>query len=631
MASAQEVLENAKAYADGILSGAKQSIYSASQTLNNVWIPDHRPSFNAGPAPEVTVFDGPPTSATVDLVAPDEPDTTLSMQDISALEIGLIPEFAVVAPTFQELTKPAQLAEFLAQAPAISTNIAFPSVPSELLAPLPAPPLVPDRTAPAAPSIGLPDMDTLAPVFDGVAPGDLQGTFNNAYRGAAPVVIAMVDGYVDAQLAKLNPRFHEQMARIEAQLVKYLEGGTGMKPEVEDAIYSRAREKNDVEAARVRSAAYTEAASRGFTLPGGALMSAVARARQEAANNNLKASSDIVVMQAEMEQKNLQFAVSASASLRSTVVNATLSYMQNLVGLNGQALDCAKELLGATIEVYNAQVKAFSVRLEAYRAEAAYYELKLKGALAKIEVYRGEITAMEQLVNIDQLRVATHRSRIESLSSLATLYRSQVEATASRAGLEKLKLDLFSTQVQAHSAQVQAKNAEWQGYSAQIAGQNATAGLYAAQAGAYNTRLEGIKVKVGAQVEVIKAQVATNQARIEQVRAATEVFSTVAQTRTALTTSRIDLQKQELSAYSESLKAQVASAQWGMDRFKTLASFAIDSERIKVDAYKVITDTKLTRMKALADVGVAGASIEGSLAGAAMSGINSLAVLTETI
>lgn len=631
MASAQEILNEAKAYAAEIQGQAKESVEAATSAINAFIVPVYTTSYGLSEPLPKEEFSAPPTQEPIDFTEPAEPDSSPVLQEISALEIGLIPEFAVVPPTFTAPTKPAEMAAFLAQAPSITTDIAFPALPGELSLPLPLSPVITDRAAPTAPIMALPSMDTMAPVFDGVTPTDLPGKFSAAYRESSSSAIGLANGYVDAQLLKFNPRYTEQMARIETQLSKYLDGGTGLAPAVEDAIYARARGKNDAEARRVRDASYGEAAGRGFTLPTGALMSAMQQARQASADNNARAASDIVVMQAEMEQKNLQFAVSASASLRATMVNATLSYMQSLVGLNGQALDSAKSLLGATIELYNAQVKAFSVRLDGYRAEAAYYELKLKGALAKIEVYRGEISAMEALGNVDQLRVNLHRSRIDAISSLAGMYKTQVEAVVSRASLEKLKLDLFQSQVQSHSAQVQAKNAEWQGYSAQISGQAAQAGLYSEQARAHNTRIEGIKLKLGAQVETIKAQIATNQSKTDKVKAATEIFSTVARARTSMTASRIDLQKQELASYSEKLKSEIAMAQWGMDRYKTVANYVIESEKIKLEAYKTNANLQVAQMKALSDVSVAGAGIEGNLASAAMSGINAVAVLSETI
>lgn len=93
------------------------------------------------------------------------------------------------------------------------------------------------------------------PRFDAVKPDDLlaaptnlHGTMDSAYRGMVPEMVSQVDGYVDAMLAKHNPQYHAQMARIEDQLTKFLQGGTGFNPAVENALYERSQGKNLAEA-----------------------------------------------------------------------------------------------------------------------------------------------------------------------------------------------------------------------------------------------------------------------------------------------------------------------------------------------------------------------------------------------
>ena len=64
-----------------------------------------------------------------------------------------------------------------------------------------------------------------------------------------------------ATWAKEGAALQSQMAAIEAQLTRYLNGGTGLDPLVEEAIYNRGRARNDFEAKRVQDAALREAAA----------------------------------------------------------------------------------------------------------------------------------------------------------------------------------------------------------------------------------------------------------------------------------------------------------------------------------------------------------------------------------
>jgi len=423
--SVETLISQAQGYAATIANQANSAMQSASNAVLAVGysIPNFYPvALPSTPPPDVSL--SVPVMDTVTLDLPDEPAGSLVFQDISTFDSGVAPTFSATMPTVTLPTEPSQVAQFTGTAPAIDTSIAFPSPPAELLNPLIQAPTLTDRDEPDKPQTALPAFTAMTPLDNTSAPTDLEARFSNAYANATPGTVAMLDGYVDAMLAKFNPRFAEQMSAIENQLAKYLQGGTGLNPAVENAIYERARDKNTAEARRVRESAMREAAANGFTIPSGATLAIIRQARQDGADNNARAAGEIVVQQAEMEQKNLQFAVTTSAGLRTALLNAAMGYHQNLISINGQSLEYAKTVLSSIIEVYNTAVKAFGLKLDAYRAEAAVFETKLKSAMAGMELYRMEIAALEALANVDKAKVDVYRARIESLTSLSNVYRA---------------------------------------------------------------------------------------------------------------------------------------------------------------------------------------------------------------
>lgn len=610
-ASAQTALSNAVA--------AVQNMGYSITTFSGATLPSPPPS-----QVSLTL----PTLSDVDLTLPAEPAAPPTYQDISAITVGALPTLTAATPSVTMPTAPNQLAQFSGTTPVITTSFVFPDPPSELTSPLISAPTLSDRTEPTAPQVSLPAFGAITPTDNTVAPTNLDTTFSNAYASAAPSTIAMANGYVDAMLAQRNPQYSAQMAAIEAQLTTYLAGGTGLNPAVENAIYARAQSKNDAEARRVRDAAYAEAAKRGFTLPTGALMSAQQAARQAGADNNAKAATEITVMQAEMEQKNLQFAVATSTALRTAVLNATISYMQNLGQLNGQALDYAKSILSSVLEMYNTAVKAYSVKLEAYKAEAVVYETRLKSSMAGIELYKAEIQALEAMTQVDKSRVDVYRARIESLTSLSNVYRAQIEAVQGRASLEKLKLDLFQTQVQTYTAQVQGKNAEWQGYTAAINGQQAKAQIYATQVQAYAAQVQAYKADIEAKAEVVKATATTNDARARQYTAAVQGYQTVVQARGQVASTKLENQRQTVVAFQAQTQAAIGNAQVQNEYYKATSSVAIENAKLAISTAFQDADVKRAYSSSLASLHTANAQIYGNLAGAALAGMNTLAAET---
>lgn len=627
--SVSSLLADAKSYTRSLVTDAEAAMSEASSSVAAVGysIPNYQPATlpNAPPSAIDTTV---PTLADITLEMPAEPTGSLVFQDISPFEAGTAPTFDGVSPTITLPTSPNQVAEFVQTAPGIDTAIAFPEPPSALLNPLIEAPVLPTRVEPDAPQVSLPAFTSVAPADTTVAPTNIQQQFENAYAGAAPNTIAMLDGYVDAMLAKYNPRYAEQMGAIEDQIATYMAGGTGLKPAVEAAIYARAQERNDAEAKRQADAVYNESAARGFTIPTGALNSQIQRLRQDSATANNKTSNEIIVMQAEMEQKNLQFAVTTSAGLRTALLNASLSYHQNLITINGQALDYAKTVMSAIIEVYNTAVKAFTVKLEAYKADAVVYETRLKAAMSGIELYRAEISALEALANVDKSKVDIYRARIESLTSLSNVYRAQIEAVQGRVGLEKLKLDVFQAQVQAYSTQVQAKSAEWQGYTAAIGGQTAKAQMFASQVQAYTSEVNGYKATVEAKGEVVRAIVAANQARATQYQALMNGYQTVVQARGEKARTQIQAQGQVILAYQAKVQASIGNAQVQQGYYKAVADVAVQNAQSNLKAQLGEIESKRAYSQTIAQLGTANATIFGNLASSAMAGMNTLAAET---
>lgn len=629
--SVESLISNAQGYASSITSQATTAMQTATNAVLAVGysIPNFNPvALPSAPPTDVSL--AMPGLDTVTLDLPAEPVGGLVFQDIAAIEPGTAPTFSAVLPTLTMPNEPGQVAQFNGVAPTVDTSIAFPSPPSELLNPLIAAPTLTDRAEPEKPQTLLPVFSALAPVDTAAAPTDLEARFANAYANATPGTVAMLDGYVDSMLTKFNPEFKTQMAAIESQLSKYLAGGTGLNPAVESAIYERARVKNAADARRVRDATIKDAAAMGFTMPTGAMAAAIQNARQAGADNNAAAAREIVVQQAEMEQRNLQFAVTTSAGLRTALMNTALSYHQNLISINGQALDYAKTVLSSIIEVYNTAVKAYGVKLDAYRAEAAVFETKLKSAMAGVELYRQEIAALEALANVDKSKVDVYRARIDSLTALSNVYKAQIDAVQGRVGLEKLKLDVFQTQVQSYSALVQAKNAEWQGYSAAMEGQTAKVKIYSSQVDAYNSQVNGYKAQIEAKSEVVRSQAATNQARATQYSALMSGYQTVVQARGEKARTQLENQRQAIVAFQAQTQAAVANAQVRNEYYKSTSSVSIANAELQMKAMLGEIESKREWGKTLAQLSASTGNVYANLAQSAMAGMNTLAAQTST-
>lgn len=615
----------ANANAGGFVDLAKNALAEAKAAMRDVGYDDVQwEGIDPSTAPTLGNIPDAPELSTVELDLPDAPGPAPVMTEVSPIVVGRIPTLSATAPTLAFPSKPTGLGP-APSAPDVDTSFVFPDPPALLSSSLPVAPVFHDRAVPTAPEINLPSFAYALPERIADAPTNGQEIMDAAYAFHSLNSQTNADAYVDAWISKYSPEHHAQMARLEARLKKLLEGGTGLAPEVEEAIYSRARERNDVEAARVRDAGYAEAASRGFTLPTGALMAGIARARQEAANNNLKASSDIVVMQAELEQKNLQFAVTTSANLRTAMVSAALNYMGHVININGQAMDYAKAVFSNIVELYNASVRVYTARIDAYKSYASVFETMLKTETTKLDVYRSEIAALEAMTNVDQSRASIYRIQIEAVTSMIALYRAQIEAVQGRASMEKLKLEVFQSQTQAFGAQVQAKNAEWGAYSADLSGEESKVRIYSAQVAAFNAQLDAFRTEISARIAETDAVMKTNQANSAMHGASVQSYTALVGAESERARAENENNRQLLAVFDKEVTAFQAIAQLKLSQYSTESEIRLKNATGDLNAQIEMARAKSQFGEIMARLANDGAHIYGNLASSAMAGINALA------
>jgi len=574
----------------------------------------------------------------VPLAIPTTPERTLDLPDPPPGEpptyqdIDDIPDLSKFAPTNGAIAPgalnipdhPTVTAVFNASTPAIIYDFDFPTAPTVLTNPVFNRPTITERTAPAVPGVVIPTLSVAAPVNDIDDLPDIAAVFTIANSDNRAAVVAMVDSYVDVMLVKYNPQYHTQMAAIETQLTAYLAGGTGFSPTVENAIYAKSAGVNAAEHRRTADSAWQESASRGFTMPGGSILSGLQRSRQSYSDKQAALSGERLVKAYEVEQQNLQFAVTASTGLRSTMVQATLGYMQNLISINGQALEFAKATVSNIIEAYNAAVRLFTVELDVYKAEVAVYEMHIRGAMATIELYRAEIAGLEAMTNVDRARIDLFKTEIETLNVYASVYRSQIDVVLSRANLEKTKVDMFGSQVSIFSAQVQADNAKWNGFKAQVDGELAKVEVYSKEIAAYSAEVDAFKAKLDGEVGQRQAQASVNDSRAKQYQAEVSAYNAGVSAESAKTQAQIDSDRQVFGAFGAEVNLAIAQTRNQMEVYQTKARFAQENVSNELEAGKADAAFKQGYAKMLVDVQQIAASLWNTQSSAALAGMNTL-------
>lgn len=626
MATVDTLIDDARGYTANLQSEAATMVGQAVSAIDGLSTPFTIVGPTFADQPQVAFPDAVPEFSVqaFDAGTPPVAPTSSDLVGLPTLDIGAQPVLTATDPGYTDPAQPAPLGAFTTQAPVIQTDFEFPTVPPALQQINILPPDLPEHVAPVAPQFQLPVFDVAAPADIPDAPTDYDTKYVKAYRDIAPQMIAALDGQLDAFMSRINPQFNAQMDRLENRLTQYIEGGNALSPAIENAIAQRTNDKVNAEYRRTRDSAFQDVARRGFTLPDGVLNSAVNQARQGGADNLARAATDIAVKQAELEQQNIQFAITTSMQLRTAVLSASLSYHGNLVSLNGQALQYAQGLLNAAVAIYDAMVKAYSARLDAYRAEAMVYQTRMQAVQVLAEVYQTEVNAMAALVQVDNSKVELYKARLEALDVLARVYRDQIEVVQAQANIEKTKIELYGTQVQAFGTLAQAKSAEWQGYSAAVSGQEARIRAYTERIRAYSAQVDAWKATIEAQQAKINSYAAFNKNKLDIYTASVEGYKGLVGAKAAIASTLLENQRVKLYSYTAKIQASEAQARLAQSYYTTRAQIADSQFRTVATVAVQSAELQTKQIQSVAQTALSGADVYARMAQSALSGINTL-------
>ncbi len=446
------------------------------------------------------------------------PDAPLLSFD-AAVPIS-VPDFLKVAPTLNIPPTPSNVLPSVPTAPSLD-DVPIPSAPTVTL---PPEPVITAITFPTPPSIEIPEFSSTLPIADIVAPTATFQFYEEAY------VSALLDA-------------------LKAKLFKDLtEGGYGIEPQDESALWERARARELATGEAEIDEIYRVGSARAFPLPPGDLTAAVQRVRQKAADNLSGLNREIALKRSDLFVDNRKFTIKETKELENILINYHNAVME-------RSLNAAKALVEMQIAIFNALVSRYNAYLTAYRTEADVFEAKIRASLAKVEIFKAQMEGSRLQLEVQKVGVDIYRAQLDGIQTIVGIYRTRMEAAAIQAGIQRTKLEAFRALIDAFGAQVQAKVAEFNMYDSQIKGETAKINAFEAEVRAYVAIVSASKAKADIQVANLQAQVEQARAQVSVFEAQITKFKADLEAQVQVLKSGVDVYQGDLTAYSTSVTA----------------------------------------------------------------------------
>jgi len=564
------------AYAQYRTEAADTYLLSLAEATAGLAAPTITPVFpTVGSTPALTVT----TPPTLERVVWSLPGLPAAFAESLTID-NLLPEpFDTDPPVLAFPASPTPFSEAAPDAPGVDTGFVYPTL---------------SYTLPAAPNL----LSLTTYAFDGVTLPTLTEEVPELSI-PAPTVLPYVPGalYTSALLTSLKTSLQDRIDN----------GGTGLAPDVENAIWDRGRER---EARAMRDAILNleRMEGMGFSLPTGMYLDARLKIETEMGYANAGHSREVMIKQAELEQSNVLAALTTATQLESTLINYTNQVEQRL-------FESAKYVTQAGVEVYNARVRAYAAYLDAYKTKVAIYEAQIRGELAKVEAYKAQVEAESAKAQINTALVQQYKTATDAALANVEAYKAELSAIQIKAEIEKLKINIYGEQVRAYGSKVSAYTANVEAFRAVIGAEGAKQEAFKSQVQAYVAQVEAGAKTADAKIAEFRGKLDAKNSEWTGYKAQVEAEAARSKAVADLNSAQADSYRAEvagISAYNDALTKQWQAT---TEQAQRVAEIGVAAAKANADLY-------LTTRSLAADAAKVGAQVSAQLGAAALNAIN---------
>lgn len=480
----------------------------------------------------------------------------------------------------------------------------------DVTAPDNAPDIQTDFNYPDNPVYTLPSVPTL----DELDISDPPTIINIPFTQTLPVFSIPVPGNIFSFVEDLYSS--DLLTALKVELLDRVQnGGTGLNPTIEQAIWDRARNREDNNSVRSENQIDIEQAARGFSRPPGSHLAAIDQAAQDTQNKNADLSREIAIKQAELEQRNIEFALQTSLALEQSLIQYSNQ-------VNQRAFEVEQFTQQVAIELYNAQVAAFNSQLEAYKAYSVAFEAQVRAQLNELEAYKLELEGESLRLQINQQDIDLYLAQLNGIKLTVDVFNSEIAAVNSQIAGESLKLENYGNEIQNYTAQVQAKRDEYAMFGESVKAEKLKTDIYATEIQAFVSRVQAYASTVDAETTRSETSIKTEDfrlrdylSRIESITEQTKAKSAEINAQTQAFLGDIQRYSAETGAEESRIEGINTQTRLNITNQQSITDTALKNAQILIENARNSTDLTVEAIKS-------GASVSGGLAQAALAAMD---------
>jgi len=371
-----------------------------------------------------------------------------------------------------------------------------------------------------------------------------------------------------------------------------IHGGTGLAPEVEEAIFQRESERSLLVHNDQMTRIAAEWAKGGFNLPTSMLGSLLMEADNNYVNKRLDTSRDIAIKQAELALTNTHFILNQAQTMEARM----LAWFGEIAK---RAYEVSRSLLEFGIERYKAEIQAFNALVDIYKTRAQVFEITTAATVKRLEGYRLRLEAAKLTGELNKVNVDVYKAQLDGLMIYINKYRAEMDGAKVHMEIEQLKIQEYKERINAFHVRVQAASAGYGMWNTKVDSEAKQITSYAAGADAWAKRVQGIKVGVDAEAAQVNAEADTNKSLATVFEADIKGYEATVKSRIEEAIAKTKIYEAEISGYLTQVKAMEITKQTQLRIIETQIKaaeeeFTQNLERAKMEFEEVLAEWKLS-------------------------------------
>jgi hypothetical protein len=522
-----------------------------------------------------------------------DPGTSTSTTVVSPPTLVDIPDDTTSPPVLDLPARPDLETPTAPESAPVIEDIALPTTPNIEL-----------PTAPVLPAVAFPDAPTLTiPTFSEVAP-DIPTSF------------------LQTRTFEYEDEYHDRTLLDDIRnkmITDVADGSYGIESSDEDALWSRARDREMAQLEGEETETEELYAARGYSLPPGAMHAALTRVRSAAEERLSELERDIAIKRSELFRDTRQFTFQQGTNLENI-------RMQHYGFAMERALNAQRYAAEFAINIHDAQIRLFNASLQRYATISSVFRERIQAAIAQIQIYEAEVRAAVSRQEANRIDVELYQALIAAANSRIQLYETEVRTATVIAELQRLKVDTYRAEIQAFATRVQANESQVGVYEASIRGEQAKTDIYRSDVAAYGERVRAAGIEQSARNERARVLIQQKQTEVDEYRALLARHQTLVDTenkRVAVVTDRYrsDILRFDsaVKGYDALAKIDLTESDFQVRAIQEQTRRLQENVKLAIQASNDTLDRRLTAANA-------GAKIAGDVQMAAASTVASLAL-----